>query len=196
MQSKLLSPLCVALLGMISTSAIAQSATTDVIQPGRGSFAEYRALQPHTPTPPTKQVTATPPVTPLSPIVSVPAGKTTVAPATATAIPVVSLAPPPPAAPPAPPPQFILREAEPLHVQLQRWAHDNGWKLLWYPNKSWLVLGDVQFNDATDVTAAVEEVVNIARGEGKPLFLSVSSGNRIMEVTSTDITEGEGTSDE
>lgn len=84
-------------------------------------------------------------------------------------------------------PVFVLRKGELLHTQLQAWAVASGWELLWLPDVSWKVLGDTTFAGAADVTAAVTEVINVLREEGRPVRLSIADGNKIMEVLSTDV---------
>lgn len=87
----------------------------------------------------------------------------------------------------APAPSFVLRKGELVHAQLQAWAQASGWELLWLPDVSWKVLGDTSFASITDVTLAVSEVINVLREEGRPVRLSISDGNKIMEVLSTDV---------
>ena len=84
-------------------------------------------------------------------------------------------------------PTFVLRKGELLHTQLQAWAVASGWELLWLPDVSWKVLGDTAFPSTMDVTAAVSEVINVLREEGRPVRLSIADGNKIMEVLSTDV---------
>lgn len=86
-----------------------------------------------------------------------------------------------------PAPVFTLRKGELVHTQLQAWAQASGWELLWLPDVSWKVLGDTSFTTITDVTLAVSEVINVLREEGRPVRLSISDGNKIMEVLSTDV---------
>ncbi len=49
------------------------------------------------------------------------------------------------------------------------------------------MLRDADLSHAADVTAAVTEAIDILRGEGKPLRLKISDGNRVMEVFSTEV---------
>lgn len=84
-------------------------------------------------------------------------------------------------------PSFVLRKGDLLHTQLQAWAVASGWELLWLPDVSWKVLADTTFAGAADVTAAVSEVINVLREEGRPVRLSIADGNKIMEVFSTDV---------
>lgn len=85
-------------------------------------------------------------------------------------------------------PRYALREGEPVHEQLQAWAKAAGWKLLWYPRVSWLVVSNADIGSHGDVASAVESVVTILRAEGKQILLSIAPANRLMEITSTDIT--------
>lgn len=86
---------------------------------------------------------------------------------------------------------FRLRRGVPIHTQLEAWARFAGWQLIWYPSVSWRVIGDADLNKTKDVSAAVEEVVNILRDEGKPIRLRISEGNRIMEVVSNEVRSDE-----
>ncbi|AVS68873.1 hypothetical protein C8245_18350 [Paracidovorax avenae] len=86
-------------------------------------------------------------------------------------------------------PKYVLRAGEPVHAELQRWAEAAGWKLLWYPQVSWEVISASAYSSELDVSEAVEAVVKILRSEGKQIALSVASANRLMEVTSMDITD-------
>lgn len=84
-----------------------------------------------------------------------------------------------------------------MHEQMQAWAQAAGWKLLWYPRVSWLVVSNADVGNASDVASAVESVVGILRTEGKQILLSIAPANRVMEITSTDITaESDDTNDE
>lgn len=86
---------------------------------------------------------------------------------------------------------FRLRRGVPIHTQLEAWARFAGWQLIWYPSVSWRAIGDADLNKTKDVSAAVEEVVNILRDEGKPIRLRISEGNRIMEVVSNEVRSDE-----
>lgn len=83
-------------------------------------------------------------------------------------------------------PAFVLKKGELVHSGLQAWATAAGWELIWYPDRSWKVLGDTTI-DAKDVTQAVSEVVTILRDERRPVRLEIADGNRIMEVINTDV---------
>jgi hypothetical protein len=98
--------------------------------------------------------------------------------------------PPKPAAPIAPPkPAFVLATGQPIDEGLQLWAKTQDWDLLWYPSVTWRTLRGADFSNASDVVAAVSEVINILREEGKPVQLRVSEGNRVMEVLSTEVSQ-------
>lgn len=90
----------------------------------------------------------------------------------------------------SPAPKFVLNKGEPVHTQLQRWAQAAGWELLWYPQITWEVISSSVYSNELDVSEAVEAVVKILRGEGKQIVLSIAQANRLMEVSSTDITDG------
>lgn len=95
---------------------------------------------------------------------------------------------PKPAPPPAPvKPSFILHRDQPVHIELQAWAKGQDWELLWYPPMSWRVLREADLSNAADVAAAVSEVIDILRDEGKPVRLKISDGNRVMEVFSSEV---------
>lgn len=89
----------------------------------------------------------------------------------------------------SPAPKYVLRGGESVHAELQRWAEAAGWKLIWYPQVSWEVISASAYSSELDVSEAVEAVVKILRSEGKQIALSVASANRLMEVTSMDITD-------
>ena len=52
---------------------------------------------------------------------------------------------------------------------------------------SWRVLREAYMTNAADVAAAVSEVIDILRDEGKPVRLKISDGNRVMEVFSSEV---------
>ena len=79
-----------------------------------------------------------------------------------------------------------LRTGEPIHTELQRWAEHHGWEFRWYPDKSWKTLRETVIA-RSDVAEAVSEVIDILRGEGKPVQLRISDGNHVMEVLSTEV---------
>jgi hypothetical protein len=85
-----------------------------------------------------------------------------------------------------PPLVYRLRTGEPIHTELQRWAEHDGWEFRWYPDKSWKTLRETVIGK-TDVADAVSEVIDILRGEGKPVQLRISDGNQVMEVLSTEV---------
>ncbi|WP_291518969.1 TcpQ domain-containing protein [Acidovorax sp.] len=82
---------------------------------------------------------------------------------------------------------YLIRKGAPLHAQLQAWARTAGWELFWQPSVSWRAMGDADFNQHKEITAAVEDVVSILRDEGKAVRLRISEGNRIMEVVSNEV---------
>lgn len=96
----------------------------------------------------------------------------------------------PPAKPPAAvKPSYVLGTDQPIHEGLQSWAKAQDWILRWEPATSWRTLRETDFSNAADLVAAVTEVIDILRDEGKPVRLRVSDGNRIMEVISTEVTQ-------
>jgi hypothetical protein len=101
------------------------------------------------------------------------------------AAPVKAPAPPPP----PPKPVYVLATDQPVHEGLQAWARAQDWELRWYPAISWRVIREADFSNAPDLSAAVSEVVDILRDEGKPIKLRISEGNRIMEVISTEVSQ-------
>lgn len=82
---------------------------------------------------------------------------------------------------------FLIRKGVPIHQQLEAWARFAGWEFIWYPSVSWKAIGDADMNGHKEISAAVEDVVNILRDEGKPIRLRISEGNRIMEVVSNEV---------
>jgi len=88
-----------------------------------------------------------------------------------------------------PHPEFVLRTGQPIHTELRSWADRDGWMLLWYPNVSWKTVREASI-DKADVVAAVTEVIDILRDEGKAVTLRVSEGNKVMEVISTEVRDG------
>ncbi|SFF31906.1 TcpQ domain-containing protein [Paracidovorax wautersii] len=96
----------------------------------------------------------------------------------------------PAAASPPSVPAFVLKKGELVHVALQAWATAAGWELIWYPDRSWKVLGDTTI-EAKDVTQAIADVVTILRDERRPVRLEIADGNRIMEVINTDVVSNE-----
>lgn len=90
---------------------------------------------------------------------------------------------------PAAKPVYLLATDQPIHEALQAWARGQDWEVRWYPAVSWRTLREADFSAAPDLVAAVSEVVDILRDEGKPLRLRVSEGNRVMEVLSTEVSQ-------
>lgn len=90
-------------------------------------------------------------------------------------------------APAAMPPSFVLRKDEAIHEALQSWAKLSGWELIWYPGVSWKTLRGADLSKQAEVTAAVAEVIDILRDEGKPVRLRISDGNKVMEVLSNEV---------
>lgn len=82
---------------------------------------------------------------------------------------------------------FLLRKDQPIHEALQAWAQASGWELLWYPTMSWKTVREADLSGKADVVAAVSEVVNILRDEGKPLRLKISDGNKVLEILSNEV---------
>lgn len=80
----------------------------------------------------------------------------------------------------------MLRTGSPIHQELKGWATREGWEFVWHPTVSWKTLRATQFPQ-TDVAAAVTEVIDILRDEGKPVRLRISEGNKVMEVVSTEV---------
>ena len=81
---------------------------------------------------------------------------------------------------------FVLRTDEPIHAELRAWAQAAGWEFIWHPPVSWRTLRATSFAHQ-DVTAAVTEVIDILRDEGRPVRLRIAEGNRVMEVLSTEV---------
>ncbi len=90
-----------------------------------------------------------------------------------------------PAAAPAAP-AYELKTGEPIHLGMKAWAEREGWLLVWHPTISWKTLRGAKV-DAVDISAAVSEVVDILRDEGKPVALRISGGNKVMEVMTTEV---------
>lgn len=83
-------------------------------------------------------------------------------------------------------PAYQLKTGEPIHEGMKTWADREGWMLVWHPTVSWRTLRGATV-DAVDVAAAVSEVVDILRDEGKPVALRISAGNKVMEVMTTEV---------
>lgn len=82
---------------------------------------------------------------------------------------------------------FLIRKGVPIHSQIQAWARAKGWQLIWYPTVSWRAIADADFNQHTELTSAIEDVVNILRDEGKPVRLRISDGNHVLEVMTNEV---------
>jgi hypothetical protein len=82
---------------------------------------------------------------------------------------------------------FLIRKGVPIHSQIQAWARAKGWQLIWYPSVSWRAIADADFNQHTELTNAIEDVVNILRDEGKPVRLRISDGNHVLEVMTNEV---------
>lgn len=83
-------------------------------------------------------------------------------------------------------PAFTLQTGQPIHEALQAWSAGADWTLNWLPSVSWKTLRGTTYNQP-DVVAAVSEVIETLRFEGKPIALRVSDGNKVMEVISTEV---------
>jgi toxin co-regulated pilus biosynthesis protein Q len=94
--------------------------------------------------------------------------------------------PPAPGMKPAVAPQYVLHTGEPIDKAIVGWAEREGWLLQWYPAVSWKTLRETRF-ERTDVAAAVGEVIDVLRAEGKAVQLRISEGNHVMEVLSTEV---------
>lgn len=81
---------------------------------------------------------------------------------------------------------YVLRTGELISSDLAIWAQREGWEFFWQPTVSWRTVRGAQFPQ-TDIAAAVTEVVNILRDEGKPVRLRIFEGNKVMEVISTEV---------
>lgn len=75
-----------------------------------------------------------------------------------------------------------LREGLPIHSQLQSWAEQSGWKLIWQPEFSWLAAADSTFHG--DFSEAAEQVIEALFNEGQPVRIVMWQQNRVAEVVS------------
>ena len=82
---------------------------------------------------------------------------------------------------------FHIRQGVAIHSQIEAWARAKGWQLIWYPSVSWRAIANADFNQHKEVSAAIEDVINILRDEGKPVRLRISEGNHVLEVTSNEV---------
>lgn len=82
-------------------------------------------------------------------------------------------------APKAPEP-WVLRSDRPIHIQLEQWANEAGWRLYWRLEKSWRPPADATFTGSFD--RALEEVIRGLFAEGKPVHLRIWDGNRVAEI--------------
>ena len=80
---------------------------------------------------------------------------------------------------------WLLRSGQPVHAQLQGWAAQAQWQLVWQPKVSWLIVADTQFEGTFPEVA--EQVIRGLFHEGKPVRLVLWEGNRVAEVVSNDI---------
>ena len=74
-----------------------------------------------------------------------------------------------------------------VHVFLQELAQSEGWTFLWYPSVSWKTIADIDLSVYDNAERAVVELVSLLRSEGKPIQLRLSTGNKVMEVLSTEV---------
>ena len=80
---------------------------------------------------------------------------------------------------------WLLQGGLPVHAQLQTWAAQARWQLVWQPRVSWLVVADTSFEG--NFPEVIEKVVTSLFREGKPVRLVLWEGNRVAEVVSNDI---------
>ena len=83
---------------------------------------------------------------------------------------------------------YQLVAGRPVHLQIMDWAKSSGWVLKWSPQNTWEVFADTTIV-ASSADAAVEQVIQTLRMEGKPIRLRVYAGNRVMEVEAMTIGE-------
>ncbi len=83
---------------------------------------------------------------------------------------------------------YQLVAGRPVHLQIMDWAKSSGWVLKWSPQNTWEVFADTTIV-ASSADAAVEQVIQTLRLEGKPIRLRVYAGNRVMEVEAMTIGE-------
>jgi len=74
-----------------------------------------------------------------------------------------------------------------VHVFLEELAQSEGWTFLWYPSVSWKTIADIDLSVYPSAELAVVELVSLLRSEGKPIQLRLSTGNKVMEVLSTEV---------
>lgn len=84
-----------------------------------------------------------------------------------------------------PPQTWTLNADDPIHVQLQDWAKQSGWRLEWKLKRSWVTPAPAKFTGTFD--QAVDQVITGLYAEGKPVHLALWAGNKYAEVTNVDI---------
>ena len=81
---------------------------------------------------------------------------------------------------------YNLKEGEPIHQELQKWATAEGWKLFWQMPHSWRVFSDASYKKDTAVAAISEVILNL-RDEGKAVRMTVFESNHVLEVVSSEL---------
>ena len=73
-----------------------------------------------------------------------------------------------------------------LRDQVEDWAKQSGWTLLWKVPVSWVVPADVEFGPIASVSFpdAITQVVKTLYVEGKSVRMHIWDGNRVAEITS------------
>lgn len=82
--------------------------------------------------------------------------------------------------------QYVLRQGEAIHSEMQAWAKAEGWTLNWKLAKSWRIPAGITIS-AADCSDAVNQVITGLYEEGKPVKLSGNKGNMYMEVVSNEV---------
>lgn len=81
---------------------------------------------------------------------------------------------------------YFLKEGEPIHQELVRWAAEDKWKLIWQMPYSWRVFSDATYVDVSALKA-IGRVIENLRDEGKPVRMTVFEGNRVIEIVSGEL---------
>lgn len=81
----------------------------------------------------------------------------------------------------------VIRKGRLINEGLEERAKAEGWTFLWYSKRRWEAIADIDMSHYTTADEAVDDIVTGLREEGKPIYLRISEGNKVMEIFSTEV---------
>lgn len=81
----------------------------------------------------------------------------------------------------------VIRKGRLINEGLEERAKAEGWTFLWYSKRRWEAIADIDMSHYKTADEAVDDIVTGLREEGKPIYLRISEGNKVMEIFSTEV---------